>query len=96
MYRSCGRLFCSECSEQSVPIPAEQLYTPVRVCNGCYKELTSHGQGKFTVGTAAGGGGGGPENGSFKQLTTAASSASCCDPVINKSSSGEISPLDNP
>jgi len=39
--RSCGRLFCSDCSEQSVPIPAEQLYTPVRVCDGCFNELSS-------------------------------------------------------
>ena len=39
--RCCGRLFCSECSEQSVPIPAEQLYSPVRVCNSCYNQLTT-------------------------------------------------------
>ena len=26
--RSCGLLFCSECSEQAVPIPTEQLYQP--------------------------------------------------------------------
>jgi len=39
--RSCGRLFCSECSEQSVPIPAEQLYQPVRVCDQCFAHLTS-------------------------------------------------------
>ena len=39
--RSCGRLFCSECSEQSVPIPAEQLYQPVRVCDQCYTSLTT-------------------------------------------------------
>jgi len=39
--RSCGRLFCSECSLQSVPIPAEQLYSPVRVCNTCYKQITT-------------------------------------------------------
>jgi len=38
--RSCGRLFCSECSEQSVPIPAEQLYQPVRVCDQCFTHLT--------------------------------------------------------
>ncbi|XP_023340407.1 myotubularin-related protein 4 [Eurytemora carolleeae] len=42
--RSCGRLFCSECSEQSVPIPAEQLYQPVRVCDTCYDELTADRQ----------------------------------------------------
>jgi len=39
--RSCGRLFCSECSEQAVPIPAEQLYQPVRVCDQCFGHLTS-------------------------------------------------------
>jgi len=38
--RSCGRLFCSECSEQAVPIPAEQLYQPVRVCDQCFEHLT--------------------------------------------------------
>ena len=44
LFRSCGRLFCSECSEQSVPIPAEQLYQPVRVCDTCYDELTADRQ----------------------------------------------------
>lgn len=38
--RSCGRLFCSECSERTAPLPAEQLYQPVRVCNSCYAELS--------------------------------------------------------
>lgn len=28
--RSCGLLFCSECSEQALPLPTEQLYTPGR------------------------------------------------------------------
>lgn len=40
--RSCGLLFCSECSEQAVPLPAEQLYQPVRVCDSCYIELSNH------------------------------------------------------
>merc|ERR1719209_371856 len=38
--RSCGLLFCSECSEQAVPIPTEQLYQPVRVCDRCYVNLS--------------------------------------------------------
>merc|ERR550532_3748581 len=38
--RSCGRLFCSECSDNTVPLPAEQLYTPVRVCDGCYTTMS--------------------------------------------------------
>jgi len=38
--RSCGLLFCSECSEQAVPLPSEQLYQPVRVCDQCYVDLS--------------------------------------------------------
>jgi len=40
--RSCGLLFCSDCSEMNVPLPAEQLYQPVRVCDRCYKEISGH------------------------------------------------------
>lgn len=41
--RNCGRLFCSECSENSAPIPTEQLYHPVRVCDGCFSDLVPDG-----------------------------------------------------
>jgi len=44
--RSCGRLFCSECSEQSIPIPAEQLYQPVRVCDQCFQVLANCQEGE--------------------------------------------------
>merc|ERR1719315_111904 len=37
--RSCGKLFCAECSEKYLPIPSEQLYPPVRVCDLCFQEL---------------------------------------------------------
>lgn len=37
--RNCGRLFCSDCSDNLVPIPTEQLYHPVRVCDECLVEL---------------------------------------------------------
>lgn len=37
--RKCGRIFCHDCSEHATPIPAEQLYNPVRVCSSCYSEL---------------------------------------------------------
>ncbi len=33
--RSCGGIFCSACSNQFKPVPSEQLYDPVRVCDGC-------------------------------------------------------------
>merc|ERR1719208_668401 len=42
--RSCGRLFCGDCSEKSVAIPAEQLYSPVRVCDMCYLNITGGGK----------------------------------------------------
>ncbi|XP_045124631.1 myotubularin-related protein 3-like isoform X4 [Portunus trituberculatus] len=37
--RSCGKIFCSDCSEHSIPIPREQLYQPVRVCGTCFFTL---------------------------------------------------------
>lgn len=38
-FRNCGKIFCSECSENNVPLPSEQLYEPVRVCATCYSSL---------------------------------------------------------
>ncbi|XP_044740718.1 myotubularin-related protein 4 isoform X2 [Chrysoperla carnea] len=29
--RNCGRIFCADCSENSAPLPNEQLYNPVRM-----------------------------------------------------------------
>lgn len=40
--RSCGRIFCSDCSNQEMPVPNEQLYDPVRVCSECFSAL--HGR----------------------------------------------------
>lgn len=37
--RNCGRIFCADCSENSTPLPSEQLYNPVRVCTACYSKL---------------------------------------------------------
>lgn len=34
--RSCGKIFCADCSRNLVPLPAEQLYDPVRVCEPCF------------------------------------------------------------
>ena len=44
--RSCGKLFCSECSEKYLPIPSEQLYHPVRVCDLCFSDLGEEGVGE--------------------------------------------------
>lgn len=30
---------CSECSDNLAPIPNEQLYHPVRICNLCFQDL---------------------------------------------------------
>lgn len=37
--RNCGKIFCSECSDNNVPIPSEQLFHPVRVCGSCFFTL---------------------------------------------------------
>lgn len=34
--RSCGKIFCADCSEHQITIPSEQLFTPVRVCSSCF------------------------------------------------------------
>ncbi|KAF7987194.1 hypothetical protein HCN44_010862 [Aphidius gifuensis] len=40
--RCCGRIFCADCSENSTPLPSEQLYNPVRVCSECFSRLHHH------------------------------------------------------
>ncbi|XP_057319209.1 myotubularin-related protein 3 isoform X1 [Microplitis mediator] len=40
--RGCGKIFCADCSENSTPLPSEQLYTPVRVCSECFSRLHHH------------------------------------------------------
>lgn len=37
VHRSCGQIFCADCSENVVALPCEQLYEPVRVCTKCYQ-----------------------------------------------------------
>ncbi len=37
--RSCGGIFCSSCSNQFKPVPSEQLYDPVRVCDNCNADV---------------------------------------------------------
>lgn len=40
--RCCGKIFCADCSENSTPLPSEQLYNPVRVCSECFSRLHHH------------------------------------------------------
>ena len=35
--RKCGRIFCGKCADHYLPLPDEQLYEPVRVCQECFK-----------------------------------------------------------
>ncbi|KRX97994.1 Myotubularin-related protein 4 [Trichinella pseudospiralis] len=37
--RSCGKIFCGSCSNYECPVPEEQFYEPVRVCNSCFSAL---------------------------------------------------------
>ncbi len=34
--RSCGQIFCNECTNFFVPVPTQQLSHPVRVCQKCH------------------------------------------------------------
>ncbi|XP_073696959.1 phosphatidylinositol-3,5-bisphosphate 3-phosphatase MTMR4-like [Garra rufa] len=37
--RNCGNVFCKDCCHLKLPIPDQQLYDPVLVCNTCYDLL---------------------------------------------------------
>lgn len=37
--RNCGNVFCASCCHLKVPIPDQQLYDPVLVCNSCYDNI---------------------------------------------------------
>ncbi|XP_055307101.1 myotubularin-related protein 4 isoform X5 [Sitodiplosis mosellana] len=38
--RSCGQIFCADCSEYWAALPDERLFTPVRLCGPCYHTIT--------------------------------------------------------
>ncbi|EDV99889.1 GH12561 [Drosophila grimshawi] len=39
--RSCGEIFCADCSEFWAPLPFEKLFNPVRLCGSCYTTVTT-------------------------------------------------------
>ncbi|XP_053697624.1 myotubularin-related protein 3 isoform X2 [Sabethes cyaneus] len=38
--RSCGQIFCADCSEYWAPLPDEKLFQPVRLCGPCYQNVS--------------------------------------------------------
>lgn len=44
--RSCGQIFCADCSEYWAPLPDEKLFQPVRLCSPCYQGVS----GRMAVG----------------------------------------------
>ncbi|XP_044316993.1 myotubularin-related protein 4 isoform X2 [Drosophila rhopaloa] len=40
--RSCGEIFCADCSEFWAPLPNEKLFNPVRLCGSCYTTVTTN------------------------------------------------------
>uniref|UniRef100_A0A1B0B9Q3 Lateral signaling target protein 2 homolog n=1 Tax=Glossina palpalis gambiensis TaxID=67801 RepID=A0A1B0B9Q3_9MUSC len=42
--RSCGQIFCADCSEFWAPLPGENLLSPVRLCGPCYHSVTTRMQ----------------------------------------------------
>uniref|UniRef100_A0A182R006 Lateral signaling target protein 2 homolog n=1 Tax=Anopheles farauti TaxID=69004 RepID=A0A182R006_9DIPT len=39
--RSCGQIFCAECSVFTAHLPDERVYQPVRLCEPCYRRISS-------------------------------------------------------
>lgn len=39
VHRNCGNVFCKDCCHLKLPIPDQQLYDPVLVCNTCHDLL---------------------------------------------------------
>lgn len=37
--RNCGKVFCSDCADRDMPLPHQNLFQPVRVCNMCFDSL---------------------------------------------------------
>ncbi|XP_058825823.1 myotubularin-related protein 4 isoform X2 [Topomyia yanbarensis] len=37
--RSCGQIYCADCSEYWAPLPDEKLFQPVRLCGPCYQNV---------------------------------------------------------
>ncbi|XP_072325492.1 phosphatidylinositol-3,5-bisphosphate 3-phosphatase MTMR4 isoform X2 [Scyliorhinus torazame] len=37
--RNCGNVFCANCCHLKLPIPDQQLYDPVLVCNSCHDQI---------------------------------------------------------
>uniref|UniRef100_A0A8C5NAE1 phosphatidylinositol-3,5-bisphosphate 3-phosphatase n=1 Tax=Gouania willdenowi TaxID=441366 RepID=A0A8C5NAE1_GOUWI len=37
--RNCGNVFCSNCCDQKIPVPSQQLFEPTRVCKSCFSSL---------------------------------------------------------
>lgn len=48
--RSCGQGVCDNCSEGRHPVPERGWPTEVRVCDDCYKKLTTEWKCKFAYG----------------------------------------------
>lgn len=40
--RNCGGVFCGQCASYFCPVPREQLFRDVRVCERCYYKLDGH------------------------------------------------------
>uniref|UniRef100_A0A182LS02 FYVE-type domain-containing protein n=1 Tax=Anopheles culicifacies TaxID=139723 RepID=A0A182LS02_9DIPT len=39
--RSCGQIFCADCSEFTAHLPEERVNQPVRLCGPCYQRISS-------------------------------------------------------
>lgn len=97
--RSCGNIFCADCSDNAIPLPGENFYDPVRVCSSCYSRAMHHRSspsGNHSAGSRpqpsngiAGGGGigtNGVHRSSFSRSSSSASSDDGAEPTTQVSS----------
>ena len=42
--RACGRVYCSDCSENLITLPHEQIFVPSRVCRTCFVKYRPEAQ----------------------------------------------------
>jgi hypothetical protein len=40
--RNCGEIFCNNCTNQRITLPAMGYSSPVRVCYNCAKQILEH------------------------------------------------------
>ena len=86
IFRNCGRVFCNECTNFSIPVPQQQLITPVRVCRQCFITIIAENPNVASSVAMSNGGSLTINNGSyFTNGSSGVGNGSACDGIVNGS-----------